>query len=51
MLIVIMDFGSSSLKKEDALHTILRDPRFICEKLIVFVNKKCHPDSVDRIVK
>ena len=42
---------ASSSKKEDALRTLLRDPRFIREKVIVFVNEKRHADSVGRIVE
>lgn len=41
----------SPSKKEDALRDLLRDPRFIRDKVIVFVNEKKHADSVGRMVE
>jgi ATP-dependent RNA helicase DDX23/PRP28 len=41
----------SPAKKEDALRDLLRDPRFLREKVIVFVNEKKHADSVGRMVE
>ena len=38
-------------KKEDALRNLIRDPRFIREKVIVFVNEKKHADMVGRMVE
>jgi ATP-dependent RNA helicase DDX23/PRP28 len=38
-------------KKEEALRDLLRDPRFLREKVIVFVNEKKHADSVGRMVE
>jgi ATP-dependent RNA helicase DDX23/PRP28 len=42
---------ASSAKKEDALRILIRDPKFIREKVIVFVNEKRHADHVGRIVE
>jgi ATP-dependent RNA helicase DDX23/PRP28 len=42
---------SSSAKKEEALRTLLRDPKFSRDKVIVFVNEKRHADNVGRIVE
>lgn len=41
----------SPAKKEAALRDLLRDHRFIREKVIVFVNEKKHADSVGRMVE
>jgi len=41
----------SPAKKEDALRDLLRDRRFIREKVIVFVNEKKHADGVGRMVE
>jgi ATP-dependent RNA helicase DDX23/PRP28 len=41
----------SPSKKENALRDLLRDPRFIREKVLVFVNEKKHADSVGRMVE
>jgi ATP-dependent RNA helicase DDX23/PRP28 len=38
-------------KKEDALRDLLRDRRFLRDKVIVFVNEKKHADSVGRMVE
>jgi ATP-dependent RNA helicase DDX23/PRP28 len=38
-------------KKEEALRNLLRDPKFLREKVIVFVNEKKHADSVGRMVE
>jgi ATP-dependent RNA helicase DDX23/PRP28 len=38
-------------KKEEALRDLLRDPRFLRDKVIVFVNEKKHADSVGRMVE
>jgi ATP-dependent RNA helicase DDX23/PRP28 len=42
---------STTAKKEEALRGLLRDPRFVREKVIVFVNEKKHADSVGRMVE
>lgn len=42
---------ASPAKKEDALRGLLRDPRFIRDKVTVFVNEKKHADSVGRMVE
>jgi ATP-dependent RNA helicase DDX23/PRP28 len=42
---------SSPSRKENALRDLVRDPRFIREKIIVFVNEKKHADSVGRMVE
>jgi len=41
----------SPSKKEDALRDLLRNPRFIREKVIVFVNEKKHAENVGRVVE
>ena len=42
---------STPAKKEEALRDLLRDPRFLRDKVIVFVNEKKHADSVGRMVE
>jgi ATP-dependent RNA helicase DDX23/PRP28 len=42
---------ANTAKKEDALRNLLRDPRFLREKVIVFVNEKKHADGVGRMVE
>lgn len=44
-------FLSSPSQKENALRKEIMDPRFLREKIIVFVNEKKHADSVGRIVE
>lgn len=44
-------FLSSPSQKEKALRDLILDPRFIREKVIVFVNEKKHADGVGRIVE
>ena len=39
---------ASPAKKEEALRNLLRDPKFLREKVIVFVNEKKHADGVGR---
>jgi ATP-dependent RNA helicase DDX23/PRP28 len=46
----VIFLGSASLK-EKALREQLQDPRFLREKVIVFVNEKKHADQVGRIVE
>ncbi len=46
----ILYLGSPS-KKEDALRRLVQDPRFLREKVIVFVNEKKHADGVGRAVE
>lgn len=43
-------FLSSVAQKEKALRDLLLDPRFVREKVIVFVNEKRHADQVGRLV-
>ena len=43
-------FLSSVAQKERALRDLLLDPRFVREKVIVFVNEKRHADQVGRLV-
>lgn len=38
-------------QKEKALHQLLMDPRFLREKVLVFVNEKKHADGVGRLVE
>ena len=42
---------SSSAKKESALRDLVMDPRYLREKVIVFVNEKKHADGVGRMVE
>jgi len=44
-------FLSSPSQKEKALASLIRDPRFVREKVIVFVNEKKHADGVGRMVE
>ena len=44
-------FLSSASQKERALEGLLRDSRFLREKVIVFVNEKKHADGVGRMVQ
>lgn len=44
-------FLSSPAHKEQALREQLNDPRFLREKVLVFVNEKKHADQVGRIVE
>ena len=44
-------FLSSTAQKEKVLTELLSDPRFLREKIIVFVNEKTHADGVGRIVE
>ena len=46
----ILYLGSPS-KKEDALRRLVQDPRFLREKVLVFVNEKKHADGVGRAVE
>ena len=46
----ILYLGSPS-KKEDALRRLVQDPRFLREKVIVFVNEKKHADGIGRAVE
>jgi ATP-dependent RNA helicase DDX23/PRP28 len=42
---------SSPAKKESALRDLLMNPRYLREKVIVFVNEKKHADGVGRMVE
>lgn len=44
-------FLSSPAQKEKTLIDLINDPRFLREKVIVFVNEKKHADGVGRIVE
>lgn len=44
-------FLSSPAQKEKVLTELIRDPRFLREKVLVFVNEKKHADGVGRIVE
>ena len=44
-------FVASPAQKEKALRDQLNDPRFLREKVIVFVNEKRHADQVGRLVE
>lgn len=44
-------FLSSASQKEKALRDQLNDPRFLREKVLVFVNEKKHADQVGRMVE
>ena len=44
-------FVASLAHKEKALRDQLKDPRFLREKVIVFVNEKKHADQVGRLVE
>lgn len=46
----IMYLGSPS-QKQDALRRLVQDPRFLREKVIVFVNEKKHADGIGRAVE
>lgn len=46
----ILYLGSPS-QKEDALRRLVQDPRFLREKVIVFVNEKKHADGIGRAVE
>lgn len=44
-------FVASTAHKEKALRDLLNDPRFLREKVLVFVNEKKHADQVGRLVE
>jgi ATP-dependent RNA helicase DDX23/PRP28 len=44
-------FLSSPSQKESALRDLVMNPRFLKEKIIVFVNEKKHADGIGRMVE